>query len=48
MREHLCQWTDHLDVLVLNASSGLERDLVAAHRLSGISLSTYMDQFLSG
>lgn len=31
MREQVCQWTDHLDVLVLNASGGLERDLVAAH-----------------
>jgi NAD(P)-dependent dehydrogenase (short-subunit alcohol dehydrogenase family) len=26
----LKQWTDHLDVVVLNASGGLERDLVAA------------------
>lgn len=28
--EQLKQWTEHLDVLVLNASGGLERDLVAA------------------
>jgi len=31
MRGQVCQWTDHLDALVLNASGGLERDLVAAH-----------------
>jgi len=28
--QRLKQWTDHLDVVVLNASGGLERDLVAA------------------
>lgn len=28
---HLRQWTDHLDTLILNASGGLERDLVAAN-----------------
>jgi NAD(P)-dependent dehydrogenase (short-subunit alcohol dehydrogenase family) len=28
--QHLKQWTDHLDVVVLNASGGLERELVAA------------------
>lgn len=28
--QHLKQWTDHLDIVVLNASGGLERDLVAA------------------
>jgi len=27
----LCQWTDHLDILVLNASGGMERDLVATN-----------------
>jgi NAD(P)-dependent dehydrogenase (short-subunit alcohol dehydrogenase family) len=26
---HLKQWTDHLDALVLNASGGLERDIIA-------------------
>lgn len=28
--QHINQWTDHLDVVVLNASGGLERELVAA------------------
>lgn len=28
--EQFKQWTDHLDILVLNASGGMERDLVAA------------------
>jgi NAD(P)-dependent dehydrogenase (short-subunit alcohol dehydrogenase family) len=27
---HLQHWTDHLDALILNASGGMERDLVAA------------------
>ena len=31
MREQVCHWTDHLNILVLNASGGLERDLVAAY-----------------
>ncbi len=31
MRDQVRQWTNHLDVLVLNASGGLERDLVAVH-----------------
>lgn len=30
LSQHLQEWTDHLDVIVLNASGGLERDLVAA------------------
>jgi NAD(P)-dependent dehydrogenase (short-subunit alcohol dehydrogenase family) len=28
--QQLMHWTDHLDVLILNASGGMERDLVAA------------------
>lgn len=28
--QHINQWTDHLDVVVLNASGGLEHELVAA------------------
>jgi NAD(P)-dependent dehydrogenase (short-subunit alcohol dehydrogenase family) len=28
--QHLSQWTDHLDVVILNASGGLERELIAA------------------
>jgi NAD(P)-dependent dehydrogenase (short-subunit alcohol dehydrogenase family) len=28
--EHLQHWTDHLDALILNASGGMERDLLAA------------------
>src|SRR5579864_3515569 len=31
MLDQVCKWTDHLDILVLNASGGLERDLVAAN-----------------
>jgi NAD(P)-dependent dehydrogenase (short-subunit alcohol dehydrogenase family) len=31
MIEQVRQWTDHLDIVVLNASGGLERDLVAAN-----------------
>lgn len=30
MLEQVRQWADHLDILVLNASGGMERDLVAA------------------
>jgi NAD(P)-dependent dehydrogenase (short-subunit alcohol dehydrogenase family) len=28
--QEIAQWTDHLDALILNASGGMERDLVAA------------------
>ncbi len=28
--QQLMHWTDHLDVLILNASGGMERDLAAA------------------
>lgn len=36
--QSLKQWTDHLDVVVLNASGGLERDLVAADPLYPLHL----------